>query len=119
VEKANFRGGSAMRSLLIGISIGVAMSSGSFAQEMNTFDCQGVGNNTPEALGSEGQSVFIETFACRVTTGLMQGANMTGTVSWNFNKTDGTLLSGTGVMRKPGSVVVYKDDSGTLKLATG
>jgi hypothetical protein len=107
-----------MRSLLIGISLGFVMSSSSFAQEMNTFDCQEVGNNTPEALGAEGQTILTDNFACRVTTGSMQGANMTGTAIWNFNKTDGTLVSGTGVMRKPGSVVVYKDDSGTLKLAT-
>ena len=105
-----------MRGLLIGISLGFAMSSGSFAQEMNSFDCQDVGNNTPEALGAEGQSILTENFVCRIMTGPMQGANMTGTVIWNFNKTDGTLVSGTGVMRKPGSVVVYKDDSGTLKL---
>jgi hypothetical protein len=107
-----------MRSLLIGISLGFTMSSVSFAQEMNTFDCQDVGNNAPETLAAEGQSILTENFACRITTGPMQGANMTGTVIWNFNKTDGTLVSGTGVMRKPGSVVVYKDDSGTLKLAT-
>lgn len=105
-------------SFLIGISLGLALSSASFAQEMNTFDCQDIGNNTPETLGAEGQSILTENFACRVTTGPMQGANMTGTVIWNFNKTDGTLVSGTGVLRKPGSVVVYRDDSGTLKLAT-
>lgn len=107
-----------MRSLLIGISLGFAMSSGSFAEEVNTFDCQYIGNNTPESLGAEGQSIIVINFACRVTTGSMQDANVTGTVIWKFDKTDGTFVSGTGVMRKPGSIVVYRDDSGTLKLAT-
>jgi hypothetical protein len=107
-----------MRSLLISISLGLTLVSGAFAQEANTFDCQDVGDIAPEPLAAEGQSILTENFACRVTAGPMQGANMTGTVTWNFNKTDGTLVSGTGVMRKPGSVVVYKDDSGTLKLTT-
>jgi hypothetical protein len=46
----------------------------------------------------------------------MAGGLLTGTLAWEMNKGEGTLISGTGVIRKPGSLVVYKDTEGTLKL---
>ena len=48
-------------------------------------------------------------FSCRLTAGPMAGGLLTGTTTWEMNKGEGTLISGTGVIRKPGSLVVYKD----------
>jgi hypothetical protein len=60
--------------------------------------------------------LLAETFSCRVTSGPMAGAIMTGTLAWDVTKGSGNLVSGTGVIRKPGSLVVYKDGDGTFNL---
>jgi hypothetical protein len=83
----------------------------------NVFDCQDVGMSAPEPIGDqEGHALLTGTFSCRLTAGPMAGGRLTGTIAWEMNNCEGTLISGTGVIRKPGSLVVYKDTEGALKL---
>jgi hypothetical protein len=89
----------------------------SAAMADNVFNCQDVGLTTPEPIGDQdGHMLVVDNFSCRVEGGLMAGGVMTGTVTWDMTKGNGTLISGTGVIRKPGSLVVYKDGEGTLNL---
>jgi hypothetical protein len=83
----------------------------------NVFNCQDVGLTSPEPVGDQnGHVLIIDNFSCRVEDGPMAGGVMTGTVAWDLTKGKGTLLSGTGVIRKPGSLVIYKDLDGALNL---
>jgi hypothetical protein len=89
----------------------------SAAMADNVFNCQDVGLTTPEPIGDQdGHVLVVDNFSCRVDAGAMAGGVMTGTVAWDLNKGKGTLISGTGVIRKPGSLVIYKDGEGTLNL---
>ena len=105
-----------MKYLLSGAALLVLVAAGP-AWANNVFDCQDVGMSAPEPLGDqEGHALLTGTFSCRLTAGPMAGGLLTGTLAWEMNKGEGTLISGTGVIRKPGSLVVYKDTEGTLKL---
>jgi hypothetical protein len=96
-------------SLLLGFS--------SAAMADNVFNCQDVGLTTPEPIGDQdGHVLVVDNFSCRIEAGVMAGGLMTGTVAWDMNKGKGALVSGTGVIRKPGSLVVYKDGEGALEL---
>lgn len=97
------------------LSSAVLLALATPARADNVFDCQDVGNSAPETI-SEQQALIVDTFSCRVTSGPMAGALMTGTIAWDVTKGVGNLVSGTGVIRKPGSLVVYKDGDGTLNL---
>src|SRR5271170_2038826 len=91
--------------------------SSSAAMADNTFNCQDVGLTTPEPIGDQdGHVLVVDNFSCRVEGGPMAGGVMTGTVTWDMTKGKGTLISGTGVIRKPGSLVIYKDGDGVLNL---
>ena len=108
-----------MKYLLSGAALLVLVAAGP-AWANNVFDCQDVGMSAPEPLGDqEGHALLTDTFSCRLTAGPMAGGLLTGTLAWEMNKGEGTLISGTGVIRKPGSLVVYKDTKGTLKLNNG
>ena len=105
-----------MKYLLSGAALLVLVAAGP-AWANNVFDCQDVGMSAPEPLADhEGHALLTGTFSCRLTAGPMAGGLLTGTLAWEMNKGEGTLISGTGVIRKPGSLVVYKDTEGTLKL---
>ncbi len=105
-----------MKYLLSGAALLVLLAAGPALAD-NVFDCQDVGMSAPEPLGDqEGHALLTDTFSCRLTAGPMAGGLLTGTIAWEMNKGEGTLISGTGVIRKPGSAVVYKDTEGTLKL---
>jgi hypothetical protein len=89
----------------------------SAAMADNVFNCQDVGLTTPEPIGDQdGHVLVVDNFSCRVEGGPMAGGVMTGTVTWDMTKGKGTLISGTGAIRKPGSLVIYKDGEGTLNL---
>ena len=105
-----------MKYLLTGAALLVLVAAGP-AWANNVFDCQDVGTSAPEPIGdAEGHALLTDTFSCRLTAGPMAGGLLTGTIAWEMNKGEGTLISGTGVIRKPGSLVVYKDTEGTFKL---
>ena len=105
-----------MKYLLSGAALLVLAAAGP-AWANNVFDCQDVGMSAPEPIGDqEGHAMIVDTFSCRLTSGPMAGGLLTGMVAWEMNKGVGALISGTGTIRKPGSLVIYKDTEGTLKL---
>ena len=46
----------------------------------------------------------------------MSGAVLTGTNIWEWNGPNAVLLSGNGVIRKPGGTVAYQNTGGSLAL---
>ena len=88
------------------------------AQEINyTWACLEVGSGTPEMLGDrEGHSISIAVASCRSESEPMSGAVLTGTSIWEWNGPNAVLLTGNGVIRKPGAAVVYQNTGGTLAL---
>jgi len=105
-----------MKYLFSGAALFVLLAAGPALAD-NVFDCHDVGMSAPEPIGDqEGHALLTGTFSCRLTAGPMVGGLLTGTIAWEMNKGEGTLISGTGVKCKPGSLVVCKDTEDTLKL---
>ena len=74
-----------------------------------TYTCELVGVSAPEPLGDrEGHAISVAEPSCRVDTGPMKGGVLTGTVIYEWNGPNAVLLAGSGVIRKPGSTVVYQ-----------
>ena len=91
-------------------------------QNTFTFTCQDVGISPPEPLGDrEGHSISVGQFSCRIDSGPMSGGVGTGTVTWEWDKTNAVLLSGSAVLRKPGAteVEVYTGGKIALTMADG
>ena len=97
-----------MKYLLSGAALLVLVAAGP-AWANNVFDRQDVGTSAPEPIGdAEGHALLTDTFSCRLTAGPMEGGLLTGTIAWDMNKGEGTLISGTGVIRKPGSLSRFR-----------
>lgn len=112
-----------MRYLLKASGIGTAIAFAAFApnavaQEITyTWTCQNVGTGAPEALGDrEGHSIEVDVSSCYSESEQMSGAVLTGTNIWEWNGPNAVLLSGNGVIRKPGGTVVYQNTGGSLAL---
>jgi len=81
------------------------------------YTCQDVGNFALEPLGDrEGHAISVGQFSCRAVSGPMSGALLTGSIIWEWDKTNAVLVSGSGVVRKPGATAVYQDQEGKLAL---
>ncbi len=100
-----------------------AFAPGAAAQENTiTLTCQNIGSSAPEPLGDrEGHSISVGQFSCRVDSGPMSGGVYTGSAIWEWDKTNGVLVSGSGVVRKPGAteVEVYTEGKNALTMADG
>ena len=81
----------------------VAFAPSAVAKDISKAVCQAVGaSGQPEPLGDrEGHGISVTTESCRVEGGAMDGGNMTGQVIWEWEKTNATLVSVSGVVRKP------------------
>jgi hypothetical protein len=90
------------------------------AQEnTDTLTCQAIGwgNGPSEPLGDrEGHGISVGEYSCRVDSGPMSGGVSTGTSIWEWDGTNAVLLSDSGVIRKPGSTLVYRSTEGKLAL---
>lgn len=101
------------------VGLGAVMAVALFAgaaqgQQSWKVNCVNNGANMPEPL-SEAQSISVVAATCTVETGPMAGAVATQNAIWARDGGPGTtLLSGDGVVRKPGSVAAYRLTSGTL-----
>ncbi len=87
-----------------------AFESSALAQE-NTiaWTCQENGAAQLEPLGDrEGHSILVEEPSCRAETGPLAGGVQTSVFVWEWDGPNATLLSGSGVIRKPGATVVWK-----------
>ena len=105
--------------LALGVAGAVLTTSGAFSQSGQTarLFCQTVGGGAPETLGDrEGHSVSVGEVACRVEGGPQDGGVMTGTTIYEWDKTNGVLLSGVGVTRKPGALVTHQHSEGKISL---
>ena len=83
----------------------------SFAQTPITYKClcQNIGTVPQEPLGDrEGHAVWVTPYTCRVEGGPLDGGVLTGTTIYEWDKTSAIGLSGNGVGRKAGGMVVYQ-----------
>lgn len=79
--------------------------------------CQTVGSAAPEALGDrDGHALSVNHISCRVEGGAMDGGVLTGTTIYEWDKGQATVLSGSGVTRKPGAATVYQHTEGKMSL---
>ncbi len=84
-----------------------------------TLTCQDVGwdSGPPEPLGDrKGHGITVGQYSCRVDSGPMSGGVSTGTIIWEWDGTNAVELSESGVIRKPGSTLVYRGTEGKLAL---
>ncbi len=103
----------------IGIAGFVVMSASAFAQSGLSFRllCFTVGGGAPEPLGDrDGHSISAGEASCRVEGGVMDGGILTGTAIFEWEKTNGVLLSGSGVTRKPGATAAYQNTEAKIAL---
>lgn len=81
------------------------------------YTCQDVGNSAPEPLGDrEGHAIQVEQYTCHIDSGPMKGAVSTGTNIWEWDKTNAVLVSGSGVARMGGTILVFKLPEAKLAL---
>jgi hypothetical protein len=82
-----------------------------------TSTCQDVGHSAPEPLGDrDGHMISVADYSCHVDTSPMSGAVMTGTIIWEWDGPNATMLSNTGVLRMPGGTMAYSDSGGKIAL---
>jgi hypothetical protein len=82
-----------------------------------TLTCQNVGGGAPEPIEDrEGHSILVNDYSCRADSGPLSGGVWTGRAIWEWDKTNAVLVSGNGVVRKPGATVVYQEARGKLAL---
>jgi hypothetical protein len=100
-----------------------AFAPSAIAQEKTTaWTCQGVGSGAPEPLGDrEGHSIEVGQYSCRADSGPQAGSVGTGTDMWEWDGPKATLISSSGVARKPGSTSAWKFTEGeqTLTMTDG
>jgi hypothetical protein len=104
---------------IVTVAVGVvAIAPNAIAQEnIDIFACQFVGGSAIEPLGDrEGHAIRVVQFNCLGTTGPLTGGIFTGSSIYELEKTGGVLLSGAGVIRKPGATTVYQLTGGKLEL---
>jgi hypothetical protein len=98
------------------ISLG---SAGALAQAGATAKlyCHAVGASPPEALGDrEGHAIAVGQITCRVEGGVTDGGVLTGMTIYEWDKGSATMLSGSGVTRKPGATTAYQHTEGKQSL---
>jgi hypothetical protein len=112
-----------MRNLLkaSGIAAAIAFAAfapGAVAQEIHFKQtCHGVGGSNAESLGDrEGHSIEVSQLSCLIEGGPMSGGVVTGGDIVEWDKTTGTVVSGDGVIRKPGGFVAYQEAAGRIVL---
>jgi len=84
--------------------------------------CQGIGVSSPEPLGDrEGHALSVAPFSCVIQGGVLDGSVTSGTNVWELDKGAGVGVTGNGVIRKPGMLVLYvvTDGSYALTMAEG
>lgn len=123
------------------LALGV-MGACSVAQTPTAFKCvcQNTGPSPLEPLGDrEGHALSVASYTCRVEGGPLDGGDLSGTIIYEWEKTNAVGLSASGVGRKAGATLVYQlgefknaltlvdgkvtgylgSGQGTFKLATG
>jgi hypothetical protein len=79
------------------------------------LNCFNVGANMPEPLADrDGHWLSVPPAACLIQGGPMDGGVVTQNAIWDNDTKGASLISGDGVARKPGSIAVYRNTSGSL-----
>jgi hypothetical protein len=110
---------------LCGIGSILMISSSAMAQEDHTtWNCVPVtmSASTREAVGDrDGHMIATGQSVCTGISGVLKDAVWTFSVLFSYDKTEGTLIDGSGIARKPGTIVVTKliDGNQTLVMTDG
>ena len=81
------------------------------------FSCQSIGSSPPEPIGDrEGHSISSGEVSCRAEGGPLIGGVMTGTSMYEWDKGSGIMLSGSGIVRKPGATTAYRINEAKIAL---
>jgi hypothetical protein len=98
--------------------LGLALaSSGPLAQISWKSTCTNTGTGSAESL-AEGHTLTVGAATCVIEGGPLHGAVSTQGAMWETVKGEATLLSGDGVVRKPGTTAVYRLTGGRMTLLT-
>ncbi len=105
-------------SVIVGAIAFIAAAPSAVAQEVTiTTNCSMVGHSAPEPLGDrDGHGYSVEEHICLDQSGPLVGDIYTGTVIWEWGKTNAVLVSGSGVVRKPGATAVVQPTEGNVEL---
>ena len=99
------------------IALAAVMPSAIAQESTFTYTCQTVGTAPPEPLGDrEGHAISVSENSCRADSGPFAGGVVTGTTIWEWDKTNGVVVSGNSVIRKPGATAVLKAIDGKISL---
>ena len=94
---------------------GVAQAKG----EVFKSRCINSGNNATDNIGDRpDHKISVGNVVCTVSGGVMEGGIMTAETIYEWDGPKATLLSGGGVLRKNGMVVVYKHTEGLTQRIT-
>jgi hypothetical protein len=86
------------------------------AQNVRVLTCQDVGGGPPEPLGDrEGHMIRVQQGSCRAD-GAYAGGVSTDEGIWEWDGSKAVELSGSGIVRKPGSTLAWKETEGNLAL---
>ena len=97
------------------IALAAVMPSAVAQEITSTYTCQSVGTAPPEPLGDrEGHAISVSEISCRAESGPLAGGVMTGTTIWEWDKTNGVVVSGNSVTRKPGATLVAQVIEGKM-----
>ncbi len=77
--------------------------------------CTLIGTFTPEPIGTD-QTIIATSNTCRAEGGPLDGAVATVHSVWKWEKGDATVVSQTGVWRKPGTIAVFETTDGRMSL---
>jgi hypothetical protein len=102
------------------------LSAGTFAQTSTPIaqrsTCMSIGTAPPEPVGDrEGHTYSVNQYICQNQGGPFDGAVLTGTNIWEADKGISVMLTGGGVIRKPGmsAVFVLTEGRSSLTMADG
>ena len=102
----------ASRTLNVAAAVALTtLSVGTLAQTAVVYKatCQFIASPAREPLTDrEGHAILVGEYSCHAETGMEEGAIMTGMNIIEYDPSDGVVLSGNGVIRKPGAVAVYQ-----------
>jgi hypothetical protein len=88
----------------------LAAAPGAAAQE-NDFaaSCLFFGSHAAELLGDRpGHAIAVGQYSCRIDSGPLTDGVFSGTNIVEWDKANGVLISGAGILRKPGSMAAYQ-----------
>jgi hypothetical protein len=89
------------------------------AQAQSTYKeyCQTVGTAPQEPIGDRaGHAISALTFTCRVEGGAMDGGVLTGSIFFEWDGPNAVGRGNIGIVRKPGSSLIYSSSEQKLTL---